>query len=213
MQSALAHSPEGSIWMDTSTIDPGTAQELETLVQSSGRHFVACPLGKGPAQADSGELPLFVGCDQALLEPLSPVFECIGENAHYLGTPAAACMFKLASNMIGMTNLAVLAEGYSLCATSGVSDSAFQAALQDTGAWSYQAALRLPWMMRGDFENRFAIDLAVKDVRLAVDAAARGSVPSPVGAAGLMQLVAASAAGYGSEDVDAVVKVVDPKRR
>ena len=211
--SALGSSPEGSIWMDTSTIDPRTAQDLEALVQTSGRSFIACPLGKGPAQAEAGELPLFVGGDKALLQPMAPVFECIGENVHYLGDPAAACMFKVASNMIGMTNLAVLAEGYTLCATAGVSDAAFEAALQDTGAWSYQAALRLPWMMQGDFENRFAIDLAVKDVRLAVDAAARRSVPAPVGAAGLMQLVSASVAGCGSEDVNAVLKVVDPGRQ
>lgn len=205
----LDRSPEGTIWMDVSTIDPHTASELETMASSAGRDFIACPLGKGPAQAEAGTLPLFVGCREHLLQAMYPVFNCIGENLHYLGTPAAACTFKIVSNMVGMANLSVLAEGYALCSRLGVADHAFSSALEDTGAWSNQAELRLPWMMDGDFDNRFGVDLAVKDVRLAVEAAARANVPSPVGASGLMQLVAASAKGWGEEDVDAVLKVVD----
>ena len=48
----------------------------------------------------------------------------------------------------------------------------------------------------------------MKDVRLAVDAAARHGVPVHVGAAGLMSLVAASAYGWGHDDVNAVAKLV-----
>ena len=45
----------------------------------------------------------------------------------------------------------------------------------------------------------------------ALDAAARQGIAAQVGAAGLMNLVAASAHGFGGEDVDAVLRVVDPK--
>ena len=108
-------------------------------------------------------------------------------------------------------NLSALAEGYALCRALGVDDDGFVAALRNIGAWSAQADLRLPWMIAGDFENRFGVDLAVKDVRLALDAAARQGIAAQVGAAGLMNLVAASAHGFGGEDVDAVLRVVDPK--
>jgi 3-hydroxyisobutyrate dehydrogenase len=63
-------------------------------------------------------------------------------------------------------------------------------------------------MLGSDFANRFGVDLALKDVRLAVDSAARCGVPAPVGAAGLMQLASAHARGWGDEDVDALLKVV-----
>jgi len=81
--------------------------------------------------------------------------------------------------MVGMANLAVLAEGYALCRRCDVGDDAFVDALRDTGAWSYQADLRLPLMINGDFGTRFAVDLALKDVRLAVDVAARRGLPVP----------------------------------
>lgn len=200
----------GTICMDVSTIDPATAVKIERTLQDHGHHFVACPLGKGPAQADAGESPLFLGGDAAAIEALEAVLDCIGAEQYQLGGVEAATMFKLVSNLVGMTNLAVLAEGYLLCRRAGVSDADFTKALADTGAWSYQAELRLPWMMAGDFDQRFGVKLGLKDVRLAVDQAAQWGLPAPVGAMGMSQLASALAHGYGDDDVNAVLKVLDP---
>jgi len=200
--------PEQAIWMDVSTVDASTAQQLEELQSASGRGFVACSLGNGPAEAAAGTLPLFVGGAPELLDELDPIFSCIGQNVHRFGSVGAATSFKIASNLICMSNLAVLAEGYALCRACGISDDDFTSALKDTGGWSNQCARRLPQMFAGDFERRFRVDLALKDLRLAADTAARAGVPVPVGAAGLMQLVAAHADGYGDEDVAALLKVV-----
>lgn len=200
----------GTICMDVSTIDPVTARELADDLTARELRFIACPLGKGPAQAAAGELPLFVGGDAATLDELAEVFSIIGDQVYRLGTVEAACTFKLVSNLIGMTNLAVLAEGYLLCHRAGVDDEAFANALADTGGWSYQAQLRLPWMMQGDFAPRFPMTLGLKDVRLAVDIAAQWGLAVPVGAAGMSQLAAAVANGYQGEDVNAMLKLLDP---
>lgn len=206
-----AHVRPEAIVVDTSTIDPQTAGEVARQV---GRHrFVACLLGKGPAQAEAGEVPLFVGGPDAALDALAPVFDCIGASVHRLGTVEAATAFKLVSNLIGMTNLAVLAEGYALCRRAGVGDDAFTAALADTGGWSYQAELRLPWMIAGDVAPRFSVALGLKDLALAVGMASQWGVATPVGAAGMSQLTAAVAHGHGDDDVAAVLAVVDPQRR
>lgn len=204
----LGFSDPETTWMDVSTIDPSTARTVCDQVEASGRQFVACPLGKGPAQANDGTLPLFAGGKKEVVESLREVFSCIGENLHYMGDVEASTSFKIASNMVGMTNLAVMSEGYALCKELGVADDAFTDALRDTGGWSAQAELRLPWIIDGDFDNRFAVDLAVKDVRLAIDAAARNGVPVSVGASGLMCLVATSASGWGQDDVNSVAKLV-----
>lgn len=204
------HLAPDAIVMDTSTVDPATAAHVASGV---GRHrFVSCLLGKGPAQAETGDVPLFVGGPVDVLDVLAPVFARIGSGVHRLGTVEAATTFKLVSNLIGMTNLAVLAEGYSLCHASGVDDDAFAAALADTGGWSYQAEVRLPWMTAGDFTPRFSVALGLKDLALALGVAAHARVPVPVGAAGMAQLASAIAHGFGDEDVAAVLKVVDPAR-
>lgn len=195
--------------MDTSTIDPDSAARVATLV---GRdRFVACLLGKGPAQAEAGEVPLFVGGSDRTLDALAPVLAHIGAPVHRLGPVEAATSFKLVSNLIGMTNLAVLTEGYALCRRAGITDETFAAALADTGGWSSQAEIRLPWMFDDDIEPRFAVRLGLKDLTLAVDMAARWGVPIPVGEAGMSQLAATSAHGHADDDVGAVLRVVDPE--
>lgn len=205
------HVSRDTILVDTSTIDPQTSGEIADRV---GRdRFVACLLGKGPAQAEAGEVPLFVGGPEPALDALTPVFDCIGATVHRLGTVEAATAFKLVSNLIGMTNLAVLAEGYTLCRRAGVGDDAFAAALADTGGWSYQAEVRLPWMTAGDFAPRFSVALGLKDLALAVGMASQWGVATPVGAAGMSQLASAVAHGHGGDDVDAVLRVVDPPPR
>ncbi len=196
--------------MDTSTIDPDSARAVAELVGAD--RFVSCLLGKGPAQAESGELPLFVGGPDAALDQLAAVFDCIGETVHRLGTVEGATAFKLASNLIGMTNLAVLAEGYALCRRAGVSSEAFTESLADTGAWSYQAEVRLPWMIDDDFAPRFPVTLGLKDLYLTLEMAAKWGLAAPVGAAGMSQLASAAAHGHGDADVDVILEIVDPMR-
>lgn len=201
----------GAICMDVSTIDPTTARAVADALAAEGHPFVACLLGKGPAQAEAGEVPLFVGGDADALDALGEVFAVIGDGIHRLGGVEAATAFKLVSNLIGMANLSVLAEGYELCRRAGVTPDAFTAALADTGGSSYQSMLRLPWMIEGDFAPRFPVALGLKDVRLAVDMAGQWGIAVPVGAAAMGQLASAVAHGWGGDDVNAVLKVVDPR--
>ena len=197
----------GTVCVDVSTIDPATARTVADLL---GTRFLVCALGKGPAQAEEGDIPLFVGGAAETVEQVRDLLGRIGTATHHLGEVEAATMFKLISNLIGMTNLAVLAEGYVLGRRAGIEPEAFADALRDTGASSYQFDVRMPWIIAGDHEPRFAVDLALKDLRLAVDAAARWGLPTPVGAQGLSQLASAAAHGYGGEDVTAMVKVLNP---
>ncbi|MBK1783660.1 NAD(P)-dependent oxidoreductase [Prauserella cavernicola] len=201
---------EGAIAVDVSTIDPGTVELATAAVGEHGHPFVTCALGKTPAAAERGEIPLFVGGPGDAVSALRPLFERIGEATHRFESAGAAAMFKLISNLVGMTNVAVLAEGYVLARAAGITPEQFGAALADTGAASFQSQVRLPWLMAGDYEARFGVELAAKDVRLALDAGARQGIPSPVAAQGLAQLLSAVAHGYGGQDAVAVAKVLDP---
>ncbi|TCP53172.1 3-hydroxyisobutyrate dehydrogenase [Tamaricihabitans halophyticus] len=200
----------GTPLVDISTIDPNTARGATEECAAAGVDFVACPLGKTPQHAEQGAIPLFVGGPAEAIERLTPVLARMGERVYQFGTVAAATTFKLVSNLIGMTNVAVLAEGHALAARAGIDPGVFAEALADTGAASFQQQVRLPWLLDGDWAARFGVDLAAKDVRLAVDAASRWGVPVPVGSAALAQLIAAAAHGYGDEDVIAIAKLCAP---
>lgn len=201
---------EGTVIVDISTIDPQTAATALQLSQDAGRIFIACPLGKTPGHAENGEIPLFIGGDQDTVVRLDPMLERMGEKTYNFGTVEAATAFKLVSNFIGMSNVAILAEGLAIALKAGISPEMFTEALADTGAKSFQSEVRLPWMLEQDWTPRFGVNLAAKDVRLAVESALNWQIPVPVGAAALSQLMAASARGFGNEDVVAVMKLTGP---
>lgn len=54
------------------------------------------------------------------------------------------------------------------------------------------------------------VELAAKDLRLGINAAAQAGIPTPVSAQGLNQLLSALNHGYGDEDVIAIAKILDP---
>jgi 3-hydroxyisobutyrate dehydrogenase len=202
--------PPGTVIVDISTIDPSTARRAADRCQGAQLDFIACPLGKTPAHAERGEIPLFVGGPAPAVEKVSALLERMGDEVYSFGTVEAATTFKLVSNLIGMTNVAILAEGYALARRGGIDPDVFAAALKHTGAASFQEEVRLPWIIEQDWSARFGVDLALKDVRLAVESANGWKVPVPVGSASLEQLASASAQGYGAQDVVALAKLCDP---
>jgi 3-hydroxyisobutyrate dehydrogenase-like beta-hydroxyacid dehydrogenase len=203
----LARMNSGAAYVDLSTIDPGTSTALETAAKARGIGFLQCTLGKTPGHAEKAEEPMFIGGDKAVFDKLSGIWPIIGTPAYYLGRVEAACAVKLISNMIGMTNLVVLAEGIKIGEQAGIDKKLLIELLQDTGARSFQMDVRGPWIAGGDFNNRFGLDLALKDVRLGCEMGEAWGMDLPAMHAALEVFKRASAAGYGKEDSNAVYKV------
>ena len=199
--------PRDRILLDISTIDPHTARHAAATCDDHGLHFVVCALGKTPMHAEKGAIPLFVGGAENAVAALSDVLQRIGEKTYRFDDVDGATTFKLVSNLIGMTNVAVLAEGVALAQRAGISTDVFEAALADTGAASFQSDVRLPLMLNGDWQARFGVALAAKDVGLAVEAARAWRIDIPVAAAALGQLRAASENGFGHEDAAAIARL------
>ncbi|MDJ0781866.1 MAG: NAD(P)-dependent oxidoreductase [Desulfosarcinaceae bacterium] len=198
----------GAAYIDVSTIDPQTARKLSDTCAAKGIKFLEAPLGKTPAQAETAEEPIFAGGDQAVFEELKPLLEIIGDPVCYMGSVEAACALKLISNLIGMTNLAVLAEGIRIGEKAGIEAKYLLELLDDTGAKSFQMDVRGPWIASGDFASRFGLDLALKDVRLGCEMAEAWGLDPKAMQVTLAYLKAASEAGYGREDCNAMYKII-----
>lgn len=194
--------------VDLSTIDPFTGRRVADAVEARGAAFVASPLGMGPRQAADGTLPLYIGGTSAALERAAPILDAISKNQHVIGGVEQAYAAKLAINYVSMSNLAVLLEGFGIGAAAGIDHDLLCKLMQDGGARSFQSDVRLPWILAGDFTPRFGIDLAQKDMRLAIDLAARYHAPASTGAAALQHFSSAQRAGLGGSDIGALWNVV-----
>jgi 3-hydroxyisobutyrate dehydrogenase-like beta-hydroxyacid dehydrogenase len=204
----LAKMRKGAAYIDVSTIDPGTARKLSDAAEAKGIDFLECPLGKTPAHAEKAEEPIFAGGKKAAYEKMLPTLQIIGKPVYYMGSVEAACALKLISNLIGMTNLAVLAEGIRIGEKAGIEPKYLLELLNDTGAKSFQMDVRGPWIAAGDFKSRFGLDLALKDVRLGCEMAEAWGNDAKTMRIALEYLKKGSKAGYGKEDCNAIYKII-----
>jgi 3-hydroxyisobutyrate dehydrogenase-like beta-hydroxyacid dehydrogenase len=198
----------GSTYIEVSTIDPRTARKLSDAAEARKIQFLECPLGKTPAHAEKAEEPVFVGGKKEVYEKMKGVLEIVGKPVIYMGEVEASSAFKLISNLVGMTNLAVLAEGIRIAHKAGIETQMFLELLADTGGKSFQAEVRGPWIAKGDFANRFGLDLALKDVRLGCEMADAWGNDAKTMKVALEYFRAGSTKGFGKEDCNAIYKVV-----
>lgn len=210
---------EGATLVETSTIDPKTSRELADFVEGSAapqqrsiRHYVTCTVGKTPAHAEKGEQPFFLGGGAETKRAVLPVLESVSSQVIDMGTVEGAAIFKLISNLLGMTNMVTLAEGYALACSEAIKPDAFEQALRQTGAWSAQCDMRLEMLKDGDFTTKFALDLAAKDIRLSTVAAAENGIPTPTGSAALATYLTAALEGWGDADASAVINALQPRK-
>jgi len=197
----------GSTHIELSTIDPQTAASLAEAGKPRKIAYIQCTLGKTPAHAEKAEEPMFIGGDADAIARLEELFKLIGI-PNMVGSADAACAVKLISNMVGMTNLVVLAEGLRAGEKAGLDAGRLLELLTDTGARSFQMDVRGPWIAAGDFKNRFGLDLALKDVRIGCEMARAWGLNLKAMEAALAYYKEASAAGHGREDCNAVYHVV-----
>ena len=204
----LSQMKSGSTYIDVSTIDPATARKLSDAAEAKGIHFLECPLGKTPFHAEKAEEPIFVGGKKAVYEKMLDILKIIGKPVYYVGEIESSCAVKLISNLIGMTNVAVLAEGLRIGEKAGIDSKFLLEMLNDTGAKSFMMDIRGPWIAAGDFKSRFGLDLALKDIRLGCEMAKAWGNDAKTMQVALDYLKDGSNAGYGKEDVCAIYKVI-----
>ena len=204
----LSKMKKGAVYIDVSTIDPVTGKKVFDFAASKGIDFLACPLGKGPAQAEKAEQPIFAGGTPEAFDKMLPVLQIVGNPVQYTGGVEQAYAFKLLSNMIGMTNLAVLAEGIRIGEQAGIETKKLLELLAETGANSFQLQVRGPWIANNDFANRFGVALALKDVRLGCEMADAMNYDAKFTKMAKEAYQEADKAGFSMEDCNAVYKVL-----
>lgn len=196
----------GSVHLEMSTIGPDMARVLQSNAKKYGIGYVQATVSKTPAVAAKGEAPFFVGGDPADISRVMPLLEKIGKPRD-VHTVVAACAVKLISNLIGMSNIAVLAEGLRIGQLAGMDLGELLDLLLDTGAASFQMKTRGPMIIEGDFRARFSVDLAAKDLRLGCAMARElGYEPKMMGQA-LACLQEGQLEDLGDEDVCALFKI------
>ncbi len=118
-------------------------------------------------------------------------------------------MAKLINNMLALCNSAVAAEGMMMAKMSGVDLSKIVEVISNGSGNSQAFRGVTARALQGKFEPSFALDLAYKDLGLAVDLATEHGVPGMVAPQVLNLMRMARGLGFGPDNSTSVIKVYE----
>ena len=172
----------GQIYVDLSTSRPTLIRDLEARFRSLGVDVLDAPVSGGVPGAAERNLAVMVGGDRAVFERVRPILDAMGDKVFYAGAIGSGTVCKLVHNGIAMAVRQSIAEGMTLGVKAGVETEALWEAVR-RGALGRMVILheQLPRsVFAGDFDTvHFALELARKDVALAIDLAKEYDVPVP----------------------------------
>lgn len=199
----------GTAIFDLSTIDADTSREMADVFAARNVLYVDSPHSGGKANAYNGTLPLILGAKEEELTEFMPFLKSLSSSIHFVGARGAASVVKLVNNVMSMGNLLVAAEAFTLGVKAGVDAGTLFNIIQYCGGSSQRLVVRFPKVLKGDFSPAFAVDLAEKDLALALDAAQKMHVPMLMTSACHQFYQLTSRSGRGASDVTAVVQYLE----
>ncbi|MBO0781313.1 MAG: NAD(P)-dependent oxidoreductase [Ktedonobacteraceae bacterium] len=203
---------KGLIIIDMSTISPSVSRKLAETASARGVHFLDAPVSGGSQGAVNGTLTIMVGGERDIFEKVRPVLEAMGkaENIFYVGPSGSGEVVKIVNNMLVGTISASIVESMVLGVKAGADVDTMAKIIGVSAGASWQLAVQFPLRaFNGSFKPGFMTDLLHKDLGLALDLASELQAPVAMTALSRQLFEMARAAGYGSEDYTALLKVIE----
>ncbi|MFW3135244.1 sulfolactaldehyde 3-reductase [Serratia fonticola] len=195
--------------MDMSTIHPLQTDRLIAQMQARGFSLMDAPVGRTSDHAQAGTLLILAGGTAEQVERATPVLMAMGSELINAGGPGMGIRVKLINNYMSIALNALSAEVAVLCEALGLS---FDVALQVmSGTPAGKGHFTTTWpnkVLKGDLSPAFMIDLAHKDLGIALDVANQLHVAMPMGAASREVYSQARASGRGRQDWSAILEQV-----
>lgn len=193
----------GAVCIDHTTNAPEVVRQVGARLQERQVHMLDAPLDGGREGALEGQLTLFVGGEEAVLQRVRPVLDTFSSSVVWVGDLGAGSVTKIVHNALAMSIDLLLAECLTLGAKAGVNVPRLVEAFGQGCIISDNMSFtkRLPaTLFRGDFAARFALKLAYKDFRLAADLATQHGVPTRLLELCRLELLEAMNRGWGDND-------------
>ena len=196
-----------AIYIDMSTIDPGTTRKVGVALSQRGVRMIDCPVTRSVAHAWEGKLALLIGGEAAVIEEVRPILDCVADLVTHCGALGNGSAMKLVNNFMAAGIVSVVSESLAIGLKAGLSLDTIMGATGRSGTFNKILLEVLPsHAFQGDFAAGFMCRLALKDHRLAMTLAQELGVEAPVGETvfGLLEAVAAQ---YPTEDFTSLLRL------
>ena len=192
---------ENSLFIDTSTILPADTDEISAKLAAKGLKMMDAPVGRLAQNAIEGTLLFMVGGLESDLENVRPLLNLLGDEIVHCGAVGMGARMKIVNNYQSTALNILTAETLTLAKASGLDvNLAVEVMRETTAGRGHMNATYPNQVLSGNIEPGFMIDLAHKDLGLALETTAALQAPAFLGAAARQAYSIAQSNGQGRKD-------------
>jgi 3-hydroxyisobutyrate dehydrogenase len=211
----IGHAPTNALLIDCSTIDVATAKLVNGYAANQGYAMVDAPVSGGIAAANGGTLTFMVGGAHDAFARAEPILSAMGKAVIHAGASGAGQAAKICNNMLLGASMIATCEAFVLADKLGLDlqtfyDISSKASGQNWSMTSYCPVPGVGPQSPADnaYQGGFATALMLKDLKLAMEAAASVEAQVPMGEKAAALYEAFDKAGQGGLDFSAIIKTL-----
>src|SRR3954452_23963395 len=204
--------PDGTLFIDCTTIAPEDARRIGGTLTERGHGFVDAPVTGSAPKAQDGTLTIMCGGSDEDMERAGPLLDAMGEKIVHAGEVGQGQAVKVISNSVSATNCAVLAQALVAGRQAGVDLDALLEVMGTGSANSTMLQLKGRPMLEHDFSPLFKLEHMLKDVRLCLDETRAVGTGFPFAALAGELYAMGVGRGLGEQDFAAVLEVIECMR-
>jgi 3-hydroxyisobutyrate dehydrogenase-like beta-hydroxyacid dehydrogenase len=198
----------GKIYVDMSTVSPAAIRATADQVKAKGAEMLDAPVSGSQITVEEGKLSFMVGGNREAFERVLPILQAIGPKATHVGANGLAVSMKIATNLSLAVQMLAFSEGVLLAEKSGIARETAVEVLLNSVMASPMVKYRGPFVLKMPDEAWFDVNMAQKDMLLALEMGLQLDVPLPTTAIANQMLTAARAMGYAKQDFAVLFEVL-----
>jgi 3-hydroxyisobutyrate dehydrogenase len=208
-QGMLAAMASEAIWVQMSTIGTPGIETVAAVVDAERPdvRLLDAPVSGSKEPAERGELTIFASGTEEVRSRVTPLFDALGQRTLWVGAIGAGSRLKLVNNTWLAFAAEAVATSMALADQLGLDVDTVVNALNSGPLVSPWQEAKLHRIANEDFSPQFALSLALKDARLALQAAADGRFATLVCLAEEWQRAVDH--GLGDQDITVVTRALE----
>jgi len=205
----LASISKGQTYIDLSTNAPSMVKKVGAAMAAIGIAMLDAPVSGGTVGAEAATIAIMVGGDRKVFDDALPVLQSFSANVIHMGGLGTGTVAKLVNNMMAFCNAAAAAEGLMLGVSAGLDPAKLIQVVSNSSGNSNAFKSFSERALSGKLEPSFALNLAYKDLHLALELGDELGVPLQQGAATHNLQRMARGMGFGPDDSSSVLRVYE----
>ncbi len=206
----LANIGKGKTYIDLSTNAPSMVKKIGAAMAAKGIAMLDAPVSGGTVGAENATIAIMVGGDRKAFDDALPVLQSFSANVIHMGPLGTGTVAKLCNNMMAFCNAAAASEALMLGVTAGLDPAKLVQVIASSSGNSSIFKAFSERALSGKFSPpSFALNLAHKDLHLAMELADELDVPLPLGSATHNLQRMARKMGMGGDDSSTILHVYE----